>query len=135
MFNLSLLVGCYSYEYYGHYKWQEEQIKQGISKQETIEKLGAPLKLTGNDNIFYYMFSKVKTGPFGLRKIEESKILRLEFHDNKLQQWEVFDYITYVPNETRTPQPAMELNAFSEIIEGIGNVSDIETLKKEARKN
>lgn len=130
--NLSLLSGCYTHEYYGHYKFKEEDVIKGLTKQQIIDQLGSPLNLI-NDDVFYYMYSKVKKSAFGSSKEQEAKIMRLEFENNRLIKCAVFDYKDYIAHENRTAQPDMNINIFSEILEGIGEISDVETMKGKAQ--
>ncbi len=125
-----LLTGCVAYENHGHYKIEEKKLVKNLKKDEVLDLFGAPLKITNNENIFYYMYSQIKKTSFGSMKEIESKIIRIEFKNNVVEKFEIFSFKDYDANETRTQEPDMELHLFSEIINSIGYVAGTDSIKE-----
>lgn len=131
---LTMLTGCIKYENHGHYKFNHQIIKQGMNKEEIIEKLGAPLKVPGNDEIFYYMYTKITKYAFGNVEENNNLILRLEFENNKLKHYESLKYSAYPASSKRTREPNMKLNFFDEIFGTIGSIAGEDTIKENQKE-
>lgn len=125
-----VLTQCTQYEHHGHYKFDEHNVKKDMTISDSIETFGAPLYLANNKNILYYIYSVVKRTWFGLSEETENKILRLEFENNRLKKYDIFNYTDYEANEARIEEPDMQLNLFSEIVGGIGGIVGDDSIKE-----
>ena len=131
---LAFLTGCIKYENHGHYKFDSKCIKQGMSKEEVIQKLGAPLKIPGNDKVFYYMYTKVTKYAFGNLEEDQNLILRLEFENNMLTKQESFKYKENQVSSKRSPEPNMKINFFDEIFGTVGHIAGEDTIKENQKE-
>jgi len=126
-----ILSGCVEYEAHGHYKFDERRLKEKMKKEEVVDIFGTPLKITENDDIWYYLYSHIKKTSFGINSEPEHRIMRLEFKNNVLFEYAVFDYVDYVADKNKTEEPDMAVGLLFDIVKGgvqlthSENVSDI----------
>lgn len=111
-----LLSGCVEYEAHGHYKFDERRLKEKMKKEEVLAVFGTPLKMTDNDDIWYYLYSHIKKTAFGINSEPEHRIMRLEFKDNVLFEYAIFDYVDYIADKNKTPEPDMAVSLLSDIV-------------------
>ena len=128
-----ILTGCIAFEHHGHYKVDEAKIEKSMKKDDVLDLFGAPLKITDSENVFYYLYSQIKKSSFGYMAECETKIIRIEFKENKIEKIEVFDFKDYEASSVQTPEPNMELKLFSEILHSIGSVAGTEGIKEQQK--
>lgn len=127
------LTGCISHDHHGHYKVNENIVKKGETKKNIINKFGTPFILNQNNNVFYYMYSKVKKYSIGTVDEKETKIIRIVFENDILKEYSILEYSDYSPNEKRTPEPEMRINVFSELVGGIGNIAGADSISESSK--
>lgn len=130
---LFLLCGCSSYEYHGHYKFDASKISNGMKKGEVIEEFGVPLYMPFSKDVMYYFYSKNIVNSFGLDRMHEAKILRIELEDDIVISHEVFDFQDYEAEKARTKEPHIQIKILSELMDGIENMKSMEDAVKESR--